>query len=137
MTNEEFTILATKALTGAATADEAARLESALEKDASWRAEFTALQASRTWFKEFGPLLGAVDAPPTPIPEARLRELQRLVRNELRTKPAGEALVVPAEKRAVRPSSRPRQAMTSSIFVWFENFSAASHPGQSCRRANE
>ncbi len=86
MNDNEFDLLTTKLLAGEATAEETARLDALLAQDPGRRAEFDELKVAWNALREYGPLTRSLEAPPTPFPEYRLRELQGAVRKHFSTK---------------------------------------------------
>lgn len=100
--DEAFEILAAKILAREASEAERLRFEEMLACDAPLRREFAELEATWNLLRENEPLIGALDAPPSPVPEERLRQLQAVVRGKF-----------PA------PASAPSHAIESgeSVFV--------------------
>src|SRR5439155_18072244 len=81
---EDFDILAAKVLAGEASAEESSRLQEMLSQSDELRKEFAALEMTWQHLRVAGPLVKAMDAPPTPIPPERLRQLQQAVREKVR-----------------------------------------------------
>ena len=79
----EFEILAAKVLAGEASPDEQSRMRELLSQSAELRDEFTGLKAAWKALSEAGPMAAAMHAPPAPIPEDRLNQLQEVVREKL------------------------------------------------------
>lgn len=77
---DEFEILASKVLAGEGTEDERSRLRELLAANPGWEKEFAGLAAAWKTLHDAGPVADALDAPPAPIPDARLKELQKVVR---------------------------------------------------------
>ena len=107
MAADEFNLLATKMLADEATPEERARLEAVLAAEADRAAEFAELQAVWLALREVGPLAQAMEAPPLPIPEPRLKKLRQVVREEF---PA----IRPAQPSEPR-SSRREEAHSGSV----------------------
>src|SRR6266487_2994977 len=90
---KDFDILAAKLLAGEASTEERARLQEMLWQSDELRKEFAALEVTWQHLREAGPLVKAMDAPPTPIPPERLRQLQQTVRDQAKS-------AAPAEEKA-------------------------------------
>src|SRR6185503_13241245 len=80
--DEEFDILTVKILACEASAEEQARLEQLLAQNPELRREFADLKAAWDSVREIGPLARAMEAPPSPIPSARLVGLQAAVKKK-------------------------------------------------------
>lgn len=83
----EFDIIATKVLAGEATPEERAQLDALLARDAARRSEFAELQTAWETVRKLSPLMRSLQPPPAPLPEHRLRELQRAVEKHSSSKP--------------------------------------------------
>lgn len=79
---DEFDLLAAKALAGEATRDEHARLESLLEASEERRAEYARVRSTWQALRAAGPAVFSRDVTSAKIPGARLRHLQRVVREK-------------------------------------------------------
>src|SRR6266487_1561583 len=91
--HQDFDIIAVKVLAGEASTEERSRLQEMLsQSDELWK-EFAALEMAWQHLRAAGPLVKAMDAPPTPIPPERLRQLQQTVRDQAKS-------AAPAEEKA-------------------------------------
>src|SRR5207247_3194444 len=110
---EDFDILAAKVLAGEASAEESSRLQEMLSQTDELRKEFAALEVTWQHLRAAGPLVKAMDAPPTPIPPERLRQLQQAVRGRA----PGASLA--AGEKASSSYGRDRQPSVCALaFFW-------------------
>src|SRR5262245_1460432 len=78
--DEDFDILVAKVLAGDASAEERARLNELLSRNAELERDFNGLKENWNVIREIGPLADALEAHPASLPPARLSQLQALVR---------------------------------------------------------
>lgn len=89
MNPEEFELLATRVLTGDASATEKETLESLLAKDLDRHKEFEAMKVAHQAIRQGVPLVNAMEAKAPELPAWRLNELRDSVRQAF-AHPAGE-----------------------------------------------
>ncbi len=112
---DEFEILAAKVLAGEATREEQSRLKSLLDESAERRAEFDALRATWQSLKAAGPAAFISNPPPAKIPEARLRQLQQVVRDSL---PVSHAASSESAPPSARPVPTPAPSLWQAFWFW-------------------
>ncbi len=115
---DEFDILAAKALSGEASAEEGARLEALLAESAERRQIFTGLKAVWAALKATAPIGQALAARPAPIPGQRLRQLQQAVREQAR----GTNMVTLPQRQGLAPVTNDASASAFGAFWrWLQN----------------
>ena len=108
MTETDFDLLASKVLAGEASREEATRLQALTANDAAWKRRYAELEQARQILRRLGPLTGALQAAPEPLPKRQLAEWDALVRRQ-------------------REASRPQRRDTPSWFSLFSNW-LQQHP---------